>query len=178
MPKIVLPLLVLFASSVAQNKPSDFLLDPSKPYGYLKYDHIGSGKPQQQSTGPVRLWFRIVNNCRIPIAVRASGASAADGGIAVFYEVIPIGPPEISIQGDGGVEIGEPTKKEQISPPKGYSAEVASVIEIQPGRDLLFSVPRSHVSRDWFIRVKFRLVFTPNPGPYSELDFFEDQIPR
>src|SRR5262245_52183303 len=144
MPKTVLLLVVLVAGSAAQNKPSDFLLDPFKPYVYLKYDHIGTGKPQQQSTGPVRLWLRIVNNCRIPIAVKASGATAADGGIGVFYEVIPIGPPEISIQGDAGVEIGE-QKKEQISPPKGYSAEVASVTRIEPGSDLLFSVPRSHV---------------------------------
>jgi hypothetical protein len=95
-----------------------------------------------------------------------------------MYEVIPIGPPEISIQGDAGVQTGEPTKKEPISVPKGYSAEVASTTRIEPGKDLVFSVPRNHVGRDWFIRVKFWLALNRNPGPYSELDFYEDQIPH
>jgi hypothetical protein len=92
--------------------------------------------------------------------------------------VVPIGPPEISIQGDAGVQTGEPTKKEPISVPKGYSGEVASTTRIEPGKDLVFSVPRNHVSRDWFIRVKFWLALNRNPGPYSELDFYEDQIPH
>jgi hypothetical protein len=54
------------------------------------------------------------------------------------------------------------------------------VTRVLPGQSLLFSVPRNHVSRDWFMRVKFIPdVNKPSVGfgPLTELDFFNEQIP-
>jgi hypothetical protein len=178
MPKISLFLALVVLGAAGQDKPNDFLLDSSRPYVYLKFDHIGPLKPQQEGEGGIGLWLRIVNNCRVPIAVRSFGVNTGDPGVGVLYEVIPIAQPDIVISGDSGIPIGETGGEMQISPPKGYSAELSSITRIAPGKDLLFSVPRNHVSNNWFIRVKFWLAIGSSPGPFSQLDFLEDQVPQ
>jgi hypothetical protein len=174
--KVYLTLVLVVFGAAGQDKSKGFLLDSSKPYAYIVYDHIGPRKPQRQGEDTTGLWLRIVNNCRIPIALRNFGVNTGDPGMGVLYDVIPRRP-EIKIEGNAGIEIGEPAKKVKPSPPEGYSAEVASVNQIAPGENMLFSIPRNHVSRDWFVRVRVWLAVSRYREPYTEVDFLEDQIP-
>ena len=169
----------LSIASIAQEKPTDFVLDSSMPYVYLKFDHVGPRTPLLPGEDPEGLWLRIVNNCRVPISVRSFGMTPDNQGISVFDEVIPARSAGVEIHHDISVE--DPPAKQPMKPlPHGYSAELYSTIQILPGKDLLISVPRNHVSRDWFMRVTIALDFDKSSrgvGPRTELDFFEDLIP-
>lgn len=187
MRKLACILFIAIATTYAQSPDTSFVLDGTKPYVYLQFDHIGPRKPLHEGEPSTGLWLRIVNNCKVPINVRSYGVITGDIGTGVFDEIIPV-QQVLTVRADSG-EIPlstdeKPTPKTANEPsakmPEGYSAELSSVTRVLPGKSLLFSVPRNHVSRDWFLRVKFILdVSKPSvgTGPFTELDFFNDQIP-
>jgi hypothetical protein len=176
----------LCATMQGQQPMSDFVLNPSKPYVYLQFDHVGPRKPLREGEGNVGLWLRIVNNCREPITVPTFGLSSGDPGVGVLDEVVP-DILTMSVTADsGGINVSEGAASTAVpvspknSPPQGYSAEVSSMTRVLPGKDMLFSVPLNHVSDKWFMRVRFVLdVNKPSvgTGPYTYLDFFKTQIP-
>jgi hypothetical protein len=173
-----IPLLLICFSitTSAQVKPSDFVLDSSMPYAYLKFDHVGPRTPLYTGDDPQGLWLRIVNNCRAPITVTWYASPPSGPGVAVIDEVIPVSSAGVRAYTD----VEGPTIKEiRKSPPPGYSSEVGSLIQIPPGKDLLISVPRNHVSKDWYMRVTFTLDVGQPSGtvPRTELDFYEELIP-
>ena len=52
---------------------------------------------------------------------------------------------------------------------------------MQPGEEILFSVPLSHVDNDWYMRVKFALDLDKSSisvGPFTYLPFYEWDIPK
>ena len=164
MKKLTCLLLLAAATMYAQPPDTNFVLDETKPYVYLQFDHVGPRKPLHEGEPPTGLWLRIVNNCKVPISVRSYGVTTGDIGTGVFDEIIPV-QQGITVQANSG-EIPlstdeNPTQKAANEPsakmPEGYSADLSSVTRVQPGKSLLFSVPRNHVSRDWFLRVKFAL---------------------
>ena len=177
--------LVMFAFAfctrlIGQQPISDFVLNPSMPYVYVKFDHVGPRKPLREGEGQVGLWLRIVNNCRVPITVPTFGLTTGDPGAGVLDEVIP-GTVTTSVSSEPD-ELNPPSGGASASSrhPEGYSAEVFSMTRILPGKDLLFSVPINHVSDNWFMRVRFVLdVDKPSvgTGPYTYLNFFKTQIP-
>jgi hypothetical protein len=175
-------IVLLVAVFAVQEKRLDFVIDSSKPYVYLKFDHVGSRTPLGEGENSEGLWLRIVNNCRLPIEVYSMGNAAGNPGAIIFDEVIPISTPRVRIEiGYGLDEITPPKPTHQAGkPPEGYSAELSSGTIIEPGNELLFSVPRNHVSDEWFMRVKFVLVVSPSSiatGPWTELSFSNHQIP-
>jgi hypothetical protein len=176
MKKIVV--LFLFATSMhAQSATTSFVLDQSKAYAYLQFDHVGPRKPIQEGEPAQGLWLRLVNNCKVPINGRTYGITTGDPGVGVLDEVIPFSP-ILEIHSD----LDQPVSKDhpQQKMPPGYDDELASMTTIFPGKSLLFSVPRDQVSSDWFVRVKITLdVSKPSVGigPFTELDFLESQIP-
>lgn len=187
MKKLACILILAVATMYAQTPDTSFVLDGTKPYVYLQFDHVGPRKPVHEGEPSTGLWLRIVNNCKVPISVRSYGTTTGDIGTGVFDEVIPA-QQGLTVQADSG-EIPlstdeRPTQKTTNEPsakmPEGYSAELSSVTRVLPGKSLLFSVPRNHVSRDWFLRVKFALAVSKpsvGTGPFTELDFFNEQIP-
>jgi hypothetical protein len=65
--------------------------------------------------------------------------------------------------------------------PSGYTSETAGISRVQPGDDLLFSVPLNHVDDDWYLRVRFALDLNPSSisvGPFTYLPFYEWDIPK
>jgi hypothetical protein len=187
MSKLACILFLAVATMHAQTPDASFVLDGTKPYVYLQFDHVGPRKPLHEGEPSTGLWLRIVNNCKVAISVRSYGTTTGDIGAGVFDEIIS-SQQGLTVQADSG-EIPlstdeRPTQKTANEPspkmPEGYSAELSSVTRILPGKSLLFSVPRNHVSRDWFLRVKFALAVSKpsvGPGPFTELDFFNEQIP-
>jgi hypothetical protein len=187
MRKLLCVLLFTVATMHAQTPDTSFVLDATKPYVYLQFDHVGPRKPLHEGEPSTGLWLRIVNNCKVPISVRSYGVTTGDVGTGVFDEVIPVQQGFTVQASTGEIPLStdeRPTQKPAKEPiakmPEGYSAELSSVTRVLPGKSLLFSVPRNHVSRDWFLRVKFTLdVSEPSvgTGPLTELDFFNGQIP-
>lgn len=165
---------------------SDFVLNASKPYVYLQFDHVGPRKPLRQGEGNLGLWLRIVNNCRAPITVPTFGLTSGDPGVGVLDEVVPDIVTTLVSRDSGDLNLAGVRTSQEIPAnpqnrlPQGYSAEVYSMTRILPGQDLLFSVPLNHVGRNWFLRVRFVLdVDKPSlgTGPYTYLNFFKTQIP-
>ena len=57
------------------------------------------------------------------------------------------------------------------------------VAQVEPGNDILFSVPLNHVDvdNDWYMRVKFALYLNKSSivvGPFTYLPFYESDIPK
>jgi hypothetical protein len=80
----------------------DFLVDPSKPYVYLKVDHLGPRTPDSEQEPATGIYLKIVNNCRLPIIVNTFGApaGAADYESGVMDRVVL----NTTRYGDGGIE--------------------------------------------------------------------------
>jgi hypothetical protein len=172
--------LPLFAATCvfAQNvSVMDFVIDQSKPYVYLKFDHIGPRKPVQDGEGDTGIWLRVVNNCRIPIVF------VSLPGIGLVDEVVDTDP--IFQVFNSAEEEKEYQRHEQLrklkQKPTGYTYEIYGVDRVQPGKEILFSVPLNHVDDDWYMRVKFALDLDKSSisaGPFTYLPFHEWDIPK
>ena len=98
----------LSALNVAQvTKESDqdyskFLIDASKPYVYLAFDHVGPRTPLRDVEPKIGLWLHLKNNCKVPIVVLAIWERKVDPneGIALQDEIVPE-PVAPGTRGDG-----------------------------------------------------------------------------
>ncbi len=181
----------------AQDSENVFVLDNSRPYAYVEFDHVGPRKPLYQWEPNVGIWIRIVNNCRIPLRFMKFSGDQSD---LVFDEVVPykeggliitaesaeveLIAPKILV--DGRIAPPPETQKEkerrpnQITPPPGYSDDLISYVHIAPGKSILVNFPRDHVSKDWFMRLWFTLAIgriEKIAQPNTCLEFHEENIP-
>jgi hypothetical protein len=184
--------LLIIANNVsAQSSVSqDFVIDKTKPYVYLKFDHIGPRQPAQAGEGDDGLWLRVVNNCRTPIVFQSFGI-VGNPGVGLMDEVVDV-EPMLQITGYSSIEERQDAEREarrkehlrkfkQGHKPAGYNSEVAGVARVLPGKDILFSVPRNHVDEDWYMRVRFALDLSDSSvsvGPFTYLPFYEWDIPK
>ncbi len=162
----------------AQNAGHSFTIDKSKPYVYLKFDHIADRRPLSHDEVSKGLWLHLVNNCRLPIIVAVFNPGTADAGTGVFDAVVPLGD-TMGLPLAGPAESPKPT--EHPKPPEGYSSEVFSTRTVAPRGDLLFSVPLNHVSPWWHMQIMFN--FDVGDGghgsePYSVVSFYWQDIPE
>jgi hypothetical protein len=176
--------LLFVTTTVAQNSSvQDFVIDQSRPYVYLKFDHIGPRKPIQNGKVNTGLWLRVVNNCRIPIVFQSFNMPTGIPGVGIMDEVVEDEPIlQIYSTPEEGKEVQRREKLRKLKQkPKGYSPETAGVVRVQPGTDMLFSVPLNHVEDDWYMRVKFALDLGKSSvavGPFTYLPFYEWDIPK
>jgi hypothetical protein len=185
MKRISVILFILFvASAFAQNEGArTFVIDQSKPYVYLKFDHIGPRKPILKGEDSTGLWLRVVNNCHIPIVFASFNMPIGEHGMGLMDEVVESEPmlqisssPEEPKESKRRAELRNSKHK-----PDGYSSETAGVVRVQPGNDILFSVPLNHVDDDWYMRVRFALDLDKSSvsvGPFTYLPFYEWNIPK
>jgi hypothetical protein len=146
-----------------------FTLDTSKPYVYIKFDHIGNRMPSNEGEEPKGLWLRLVNNSKLSITLSTFDLGTGVPGVGLNYLVVPA----------GGVHA--PDEKERTQIPTGYNFHVGTAVTILPGHDLLFSVPLNSVSRYWYIQVRFDFVLRPlkeGYNPYSLVDFTWWDLPE
>jgi hypothetical protein len=179
---IQISLLAALASTgsiLAQVKaqPETFVLDPIRPFVYLKFDHFGPGEPWATDDVPFRLWFKLVSNCNVTIQVRTFGG--LDHALGVMDEVIqnekllmivsesepepklnPISEP-ISGTTSAGVSSqsastdANRTTKSEAPMPSGYWGELSSSLDLTPGKEVLFSLPVNHLSTRWHFEIPF-----------------------
>lgn len=181
---------VCYASPQPQAQPSqrsreasNFVIDPSRPYAYLKFDHIGSGIQRSEREPTSRIWFQLTNNCRVPITVNTF--SVPDGSPkdeqGVMDRLVAVDPDRFV--GNGMLRDGKIVPKPfvKVSPdelPRDYWFEVGSTQTIPPGKALLFSVPINHVGPRWYFEIPFhfanengRFPHEPSIGGFPEMKF-------
>jgi hypothetical protein len=186
---LILGLALVTPHAVAQRLPDRFLLDASRPFAYLKFDHVADRKQPSLDESPKGLWLRLVNNCRLPIAVAANGPRTDEPGVTIEYDVVEIsrsGMPHL-IRFPDPLGSSPPSQEPETTPnvnrkmPKGYSIEVGSLLTIPAGGSLLFSVPLNAVSASWYLRVPFHFQL---PGartvqePLIVVDFGWQDLPE
>jgi hypothetical protein len=184
----LIALVSLVVANAQSQTAQSFVLNDSKPYVYIAFDHSGKRKPLGKSEDKQGFWLKFVNNCRVPVTLGTFETGTDDPGIGVFYDVVPFsasgirgipGPQEqapLKAAAKPGEAISEPAAK----PPEGYYAEVGSVTTVPPGESVLFSVPSNHLSSGWYLRVRFTVAVSPNrigDQPYSYADFRWEQLP-
>jgi hypothetical protein len=164
------------ASGLAQLSAKNFEIDKSKPYVYIKFDHLGDRKPANDWESTKGLWLRLVNNCRLPIGISVLGLGTGDPGVAVNFEVVPTAGRDA------------PDSEQRKKMPFGYAADIGTLMTIPPKGDLLFSVPAESVTKQWYIEVRFGFVLpkpksinhqpSENYEPYSVVDFTWYMLPE
>ena len=149
-----IPVIAFVAFSAAQNAPSkdDFVINQNRAYVYLLFDHMGKGPRFTDDEPATRIWFKLVNNCRVPILVRTFGTpfGSLNGEVGVFHDVVRdktgIVTPDL--------QRTRSTESEQRMP-SGYGVDLSSVADIAPNGSLLFSVPISHLNGAWHIEIPY-----------------------
>ena len=167
-------------------KEKPFILDPNRPFVYLKFDHFGPGEPWGDDEPPFRIWFRFVNNCNVPVEIRTFGGpgdmlgvmddlvAEREGGIVVtsgdfiepnrarLTQLLPElptpGGPAVpqSEKADSPAQQSSQKMKKPPKQPWGYDSDVSSVMDIPPGKDALFSLPANHVGEKWHFEIPFK----------------------
>jgi hypothetical protein len=159
-----------------QQRSDRFLLDPSTAFAYIKFDHIANRRQPSPEEFPKGLWLRLVNNCRVPLAVMANGPEPGEPGVTIPYDVVPT--PVLPVLIGPGGEASSRTKRE---PPRGYSTDVGSLLTIPPGGNLLFSVSLDAISPSWYVQIRFQFQLpgarTPQK-PIILLDFGWQDLPK
>jgi hypothetical protein len=150
-------------ASQAQTAERGFVIDASRPYAYVKFDHIGKGVKRSDEEPDLRIWLRLTNNCGLPIMVRTTGVPDGvledeEGVMDIIVAIEPPRGPEVigTRRADGTVVGREPFVKAKPGElPHDYWFEVGSRQAIEPGTDLLFSVPINHVGPRWSFEIPF-----------------------
>jgi hypothetical protein len=144
-------------------------LDATKPIVYIEFDHAGPRQPVEDGEPDQGLWLRLVNNSTVPIDVRANGTTT-DSKMTLLPDVITPRAGRIP-------RSGPPLEKM----PQGYSSDTATILTIDPGKSLVFSVPVNHVAPTWFMQVPFQFSLPPvkegvQPSCYAE--FTWEDLPK
>ena len=131
---------------------------------YLSVDHVGFGGAEGRIRKE-RVWLRFKNNCRLPISLHANGAptDAPDDDMTVMYELIrPMMRRVVITAGRSHPEA------KRVTPPPDTMSEVGSSVMVLPGESALFSVPRTHCSKDWEMHIPFQFRLPPGKGPWHD----------
>jgi hypothetical protein len=179
----VLLLCVVSTTLVAQSTKTNkgFLIDVNRPFVYVKFEHIGPGAPRSVDEPNSRIFLRLTNNCRIPILVRANGVpdESRKDEVGLEYEVVPnptlrgmvsFSPPQKDQPqtGPNGATQKSETKADEI--PRGYMEEVASLVTVGPGKEVLFSMPVNHLSERWHVEIPFEFELPKGKGPRDPIN--------
>ncbi len=131
---------------------------------FVAFDHVVRPAIPRQNSDSAVLWLRLRNNSRSPIQVLTSAPEAGADGVEVVHEIV-----------EASHAKPEPG---WISPPEHYSpVNEATTVEVQPNRDLLFSVPVNHVGPWWRLRITFELSSGSKRQPERAVDFTWADVP-
>jgi len=142
-----------------------FVLNPDRQFVYVQFDHVGPGSPRAEGEGPVRVWLRLVNNCAIPIEVRAGGFAEGHkpaDEVPILEDVVRDPPLRIVIY--SGTKPPTETKKKP-EPTQGYESDVSGIATIRPGKNILFSLPTTQFAEGWHIEIPYKFHLPQGKGP-------------
>jgi hypothetical protein len=169
---------------LGQNFASNFVIDKSKPFAYVVFDHFEKQKPQYEGDDPKRLILRVVNNCNIPLRFMVADSNLGSGYL-VEHGVMAAGDysdiPEMPMSPEEARNYQRDRESALKHMPKGQWFHLGGgTLPLEPGKSILINIPRNHVSEYWFIRISFDFVLEPDPNgnrPSMYLTFTESDIP-
>lgn len=144
-------------------------LDSTKPIVYIAFDHAARRGPVEAGEPDRGLWLRLVNNSVLAVEVRANG-TATDPEMTILPDILVPRPTHF---------LGSPPVQERM--PRGYSSNLGSLITIDSGKSLIFSVPVNHVSRMWSLQIPFHFSLPPvkeGVQPICLVEFVWENIPE
>jgi hypothetical protein len=165
---------ILNCQNVRCQQQPKFVLDSTKPFAYIQFDHTGPRVPEFDDEPSKGLWLRLVNNSTLPILVRVHSSQTARDRTIVEDVVKAF---EIRRITESGVRDYGPM-------PMGYASasDVAGTERIDPGKDFVFSVPTNHVAPAWYLQVPFQFDLPPTKHsaaqPICYAAFEWDDIPK
>jgi len=160
LPLIAIALSVAKAQTEQTNHDiaQQFILNQERAFAYLQFDHIGKGVRFHKGEPAYRIWFRLVNNCRVPIVIRTFGVPEGSllGETGLLHKVIAEPPTHRTIIFGSGDPKPTESPVDAALMPDGYDADVSSAATLGPSESLLFSIPFDHLSAKWHIEIPFR----------------------
>lgn len=153
-----------FATHCAAQAKPDFVIETNRPYVYLVFDHMGEGPSFADGEPRARIWFRLVNNCRVPIRLRTFGAPKSAGepvGSFASKKDVEVGILLNVVKDEEGFRVisdKEPPQSEKdfSKMPIGYVADFSSASTVGPSQSLLFSVPTNFLGENWHIEIPYQ----------------------
>jgi hypothetical protein len=168
-----LALLSIFNCHEARCKSHPKLaLDSAKPFVYIEFDHTGPRQPLEPDEPSRGLWLRLVNNSVLRITLRVHGSPFDD--LPLVQDIIT---PQMRMIPKSGLPDYGPM-------PRGYAtgSDVASLLTIEPGKQIVFSVPVNHVAPGWLLQVSFEFALPPTEHgaaqPVCYAAFAWDDVPE
>jgi len=110
----------------------DVRIERNKPSVYITFERIGQLKLPDPGDEKERVWLRLHNNTRWPLVLQMSAPPEEYGDAGLFYETLSGGEVIIRIQ-----------------------CHVCTLNSVGSSKSLLFSIPRSELTKERSIRVKF-----------------------
>jgi hypothetical protein len=117
-------------------------LDLRKPSAFITFEKAGKRTPAREGESDEGIWLRLHNNCKWKLYLKTYGADNENNEYRVSYDVqlIP------------GLE----WRRKEVELPQGYRIiNNARIRAIDPGKSIVFSVPREHLKDGFSILINF-----------------------
>ena len=178
--------LLLSASSLAAPAEEGcFVIDNSRPWIDIAFRRVGKRIPVFPTESEHGLWLALRNNCRYSISVETMETldePNKNEGTLLVHDVVPIVTSIYSTPLPPGAPAAKILANAKLDKPPGYAlpGDFAITAEVQPGKELLFSVPLENVTRKWFIRIQvdFRIPGDRGVQPLVFVDFDFPDLPK
>lgn len=174
---------------------------------YITFVKTGKREPIYTSDSDEGIWLRLHNNTRWALVLAADGSPSVAKGkekeIGMFYgiEEIPkmreivagpiAGPPPLPPANQGIIlpPSAQPStgkdsdagkdKYQECGPTFGHWCHLCMSIKLQPGKSLLFSIPREHLCRSHKLYLKYRYEWEGDgQEPEHRVYFYGTNLPK
>lgn len=180
------PVLLLLISACLLASPADdtcFVIDNSRPWIDIAFRRAGKRRPVSPGESDQGLWLALRNNCRYVIRVLefSPPEENENAGTLLVHDVIPAAVISPIAPLPPGAPAAIILANAKLRKPPGYPFGDAGVsVAVQPGKELLFSVPLESVTLKWFIRIQVDLRIPGDRGvqPLVFVDFDFWQLPK
>jgi hypothetical protein len=161
---------------------SDLRLVHDKPSIFVSYDHAGSRQPLNEGESNQGIWLRLHNNTRATIFLPSFSVPKPLGQAGLFYDIISTA--QVKSYSDSSITA---TESNVQGLPIGYKlGHTSGAYLLQPGKSVLFSVPREHLpsraalkisfNYEWELEEEMGSVRTGEPEHY--VYFYSSQLPK
>lgn len=166
-----LALLLSYSGSPCLHAPKvepgeNFVINENRPFVYIKFEHIGPGIRVKEDEPDTRIWLHLTNNCRVPIEVQANGVpnGSPKDEVGLMHDVVQNRSvwglfPSYAASAPRPPGLAKPVERESSTfveqMPRGYMSDVGSLVTIMPGKEVLFSIPINHISKQWHVEIPF-----------------------
>ena len=170
-------LIAAFAISVSAQQKSvqhpnqDVRISKSHPTVYISFVKAGQAEPLYTGESNERIWLKLHNNTRWKLRLALSGYPEKSYGVEIFYSVRTIPrdreiimlpklarahiPPGVDLPEREAADTSENRKDDCDSLNFFHGGHVFTSFNLQPGKSLIFTVPREYLCKRSYICVNY-----------------------